>query len=294
MFHGSIVAIVTPMQANGEIDYPALRSLLDWHIESHTDGIVILGTTGESPTIDDQERKKLIEVSVAYVHERVPVIIGTGTNCTKTTIEHTKQAMQLGADAALIVTPYYNKPTQEGLYQHFSAIARAVPIPQILYNVPGRTGCDLLPETLKRLACFANIVAVKEATGDLKRLQELLALGTEIDLLTGDDRIAAEFILQGGKGVISVVANVAPELMHDMVAAALSGDRNLTMALDEKLSLLHKNLFLEANPIPVKWALSELGRIQGGIRLPMTPLSAKFHGDVKKALAMAELLEIKS
>lgn len=292
MFHGSIVAIVTPMQANGEIDYPALRRLIDWHLESRTDGIVILGTTGESPTIDEDERKKLVEMSVAYIHHRVPVIIGTGTNCTKSTIEYTKMAMELGADAALVVTPYYNKPTQEGLYQHFSTVAKAVPIPQIIYNVPGRTACDILPETLKRLACFSNIVAVKEATGDLNRLKAILALRTEMDLLSGDDATGAEFILQGGKGVISVTANVAPELMHDMCAAALAGDRNRTLEINEKLALLHKNLFLEANPIPTKWALTHMGRIPAGIRLPLTPLSAKFHGEVKAALAMADLLEI--
>lgn len=292
MFHGSIVAIVTPMQANGEIDYPALRRLIDWHLESQTDGLVILGTTGESPTIDETERKKLIEMSVAYVHHRIPLIVGTGSNCTKSTIEQTKMAMELGADAALIVTPYYNKPTQEGLYQHFSAIAKAVPIPQILYNVPGRTGCDLLPETLKRLASFANIVAIKEATGDLTRLKALLELKTDIDLLSGDDATAAEFILQGGKGVISVTANVAPELMHELCAAALAGNRDLTLKINEKLALLHKDLFLEANPIPVKWALMHMGRIQAGIRLPLTPLSAKFHGDLKAALAMANFLEV--
>lgn len=292
MFHGSIVAIVTPMQINGEIDYPALRRLMDWHLESQTDGIVILGTTGESPTIDQNERRKLIEMSVAYLHERIPLIVGTGTNCTKSTIENTKMAMELGADAALIVTPYYNKPTQEGLYQHFSAIAKAVPIPQILYNVPGRTSCDLLPETVARLSTFPNIVAVKEATGKISRLEELLALETDIDFFSGEDANGAEFILKGGKGVISVTANVAPALMHEMTAAALGGNKELALELDEKLALLHKNLFLEANPIPAKWALAQMGRIQSGIRLPLTPLSAKFHGDVKKALAMANLLEI--
>lgn len=291
MFHGSIVALVTPMLVSGEVDYKALHRLIDWHIENKTDGFVFLGTTGESVTIEDNEKEQLIKDVVKYVNQRVPVIIGTGTNSTKKTIKLTEMAMEQGADAALLVTPYYNKPTQEGLYQHFKAIANAVPIPQILYNVPSRTGCDLLPETIGKLANISNIVALKDATGKLERLQQNLAANSEINYLSGDDDTALEFVLSGGKGVISVTANVAPKLMHDMIAAALNNDRKNAEKFNKRLIALHKKLFVEANPIPVKWALNKMGLIDTGIRLPLTPLSERFHNEVTHALEALEQVE---
>jgi 4-hydroxy-tetrahydrodipicolinate synthase len=282
MFHGSLVALVTPMQPNGSVDYASLADLVEWHIASRTDGLVILGTTGESPTIENVERRQIVQRVINQVNSRIPVIVGTGSNCTRHTIEVTQQAMEMGADAALIVTPYYNKPTQEGLYQHFSAVADRVPIPQILYNVPSRTGCDLQPETIIRLNRHANIIGVKEATGDVSRVAKLM--DSELDLLSGDDATSAEFMLAGGKGVISVVANVAPAAMHDLCEAARNKQRPEAERLDQPLQELHKILFCEANPIPVKWALQEMGRIKSGIRLPLTQLSEKFHDAVRKAL----------
>ncbi len=282
MFHGSLVALVTPMQPDGKIDYASLASLVEWHINNQTDGLIILGTTGESPTIESAERRQIVQRVITQVRERIPVIVGTGSNSTLHTIEMTRQAMEMGADAALIVTPYYNKPTQEGLYQHFSVIAEKVPLPQILYNVPSRTGCDLLPKTILRLSKHANIVGIKEATGDISRVQELLA--TELDLLSGDDATASAFILAGGKGVISVVANVAPKLTHGLCAAALEGDQQLVAKYDEKLNDLYKLLFCESNPIPVKWALQQMGLIKSGIRLPLTPLHESHHSALRAAL----------
>lgn len=274
MFHGSMVALVTPMNASGDVDIEALRRLVEFHIENETDAIVVVGTTGESATLKDHEKILVIKTVVEQVAGRIPVIAGTGSNATWKTIEDTKQAMELGVDACLIVTPYYNKPTQEGLYQHYSSIAKAVPIPQILYNVPGRTGCDLLPETVSRLATTSNIVGIKEATGNLARLAELSnCCGDKIDFYSGDDATAMEFILQGGKGVISVTANSAPRLMHQMSLAARRGDRQAASKINEKLKALHQDLFVEANPIPVKWLLAQQGLIAEGIRLPLTPLS---------------------
>ncbi len=289
MFHGSLVAIVTPMNESGDIDYKAFERLVDWHLENETDGLVVLGTTGESATIEPNERKRLIEQTVEQVKEKIPVIVGTGANATKQAIALTQEAMTLGADAALLVTPYYNKPTQEGLYQHYKAVAEAVPIPQILYNVPSRTACDLLPTTVERLGKFSNIVALKEATGDIKRLKELERLGCDMDLLSGDDPTAMEFILQGGKGVISVVANVAPKMVHDLCVAALNGDRKEAKRIQDQLRVLNDNLYLESNPIPVKWVLAEMGLIPRGIRLPLTPLDQQYHSNLRVAMTKTQL-----
>ena len=284
MFHGSLVALITPMHSDGSIDFASLEKLIDWHIENKTDGLVILGTTGESATIESNERREMIAVSVARARHKMPVIIGTGTNATHHTIELTREAMSLGADAVLLVTPYYNKPTQEGLFQHYRAIANAVPIPQILYNVPSRTCCDLLPETISRLSQCANIIGVKEATGDLNRLKKLLSLDLKMDFYSGDDATAMEFMLMGGKGVISVAANVAPKLFHELCAAALKGDRNTAEKINQSLAELIKTLFIETNPIPTKWALQKMGLIQSGIRLPLTPLSSMHHEKVQVAM----------
>src|SRR3990167_9836249 len=223
MFHGSLVALVTPMHADGSIDFASLEKLLDWQCENKTDGLVILGTTGESATNENHERREIITLSIARVKHKMPVIVGTGTNSTMHTIELTREAMSLGADAVLLVTPYYNKPTQEGLFQHYRAIAKAISIPQILYNVPSRTCCDLLPETISRLSQCANIIGVKEATGDLNRLKKLLSLDLKMDYFTGCDATAMEFMLAGGKGTISVAANIAPKQIHELTVAALKG-----------------------------------------------------------------------
>lgn len=285
MFHGSIVAIVTPMHGNGDIDFEAWRRLLEFHVQAGTDAIVIAGTTGESPTLTTTEKIDLLKQAREQVAGRVPLILGTGTNCTRSTIELTRLAMQAGADACLLVTPYYNKPTQEGLYLHYLAVAKAVPLPQILYNVPGRTGCDLLPETIARLAKVANIVGVKEATGNLERAKQLLELcGEHLDFYSGDDATALEFMLLGGKGVISVTANVVPLAMQQLCRAALAGDRTSALSLNETLMPLHKNLFIEANPIPTKWCLNEMGLIPEGIRLPLTPLALVHQPVVRDAM----------
>lgn len=281
MFSGSIVAIVTPMKAKGEIDYKRFENLLNWHLQEGTDGIVVLGTTGESPTIDIDERDKLIKLAVKVIRERVPLIIGTGANCTQHTMELTSHAMELGADAGLLVTPYYNKPTQEGLYQHFKAVAEAVPMPLILYNVPSRTGCDLLPATVGRLVKLPNIVAVKEATGDINRLHQLLELNAEFDLLSGDDGTALEFMLQGGRGVISVAANVVPREFRELCQSALHGDLAKAKTMNDRLKPLYKQIFIESNPIPTKWILSQMGLIEAGIRLPLTPLAPQYHEAVR-------------
>ena len=291
MFHGSMVALVTPMQADESLDAEGLARLIEFHIEQGTDAIVVVGTTGESSTLDEKEHCKLIRQAVDFVKGRVPVIAGTGSNSTAEAISLTRCAMEAGADACLLVTPYYNKPTQEGLYLHYKAVAEAVPIPQILYNVPGRTVCDLLPETVVRLADIPNIVGIKEATGNLQRAKEILdCCGTKLDVYSGDDATALELMLIGGKGDISVTANVAPKAMHDMCAAALRGDRAEAEKINQPLLALHKDLFLEANPIPVKWALQEMGLIAGGIRLPLTPLSETHHDQVRQALKQANLL----
>ncbi len=289
MFHGSLVALVTPMLANGDVDYQSLEKLVAWHLANDTDGLVILGTTGESATIEIEERQKIVQFVVKQVAEKVPVIVGTGANNTRHAIEFTRLAMEDGADAALLVTPYYNKPTQEGLYQHYKTIANTVPIPQILYNVPSRTACDLLPETVQRLAECSNIVALKEATASMERLDALKALNLSIDLLSGDDGSAMEFMLRGGQGVVSVVANVVPREVHALCNAATAHDRTAAEKCNDQIKGLYQPLFAESNPIPTKWALTEMGMIENGIRLPLTPLSQKYHQLVRSALQAAQI-----
>lgn len=285
MFSGSLVAIVTPMKPSGEIDYKSFEKLLDWHIASNTDGLVILGSTGEAPTITFEERTKIIRQVVDQVNEKIPVLVGTGSNSTLHTIELTQHAMESGADAALLVTPYYNKPTQEGLLQHFKAISEAVPIPQILYNAPSRTSCDLLPETILRLAeCCTNIVGVKEATGDTGRVKQLLQGTNRLDLFSGDDNTAMDFILLGGKGVISVIANIFPKQWHALCVEAISGEVELAKKYNDQLSPFYKLLFVESNPIPIKWALAQIGMIPEGIRLPLTPFSEKYHDEMRAVM----------
>ncbi|MCW8854881.1 MAG: 4-hydroxy-tetrahydrodipicolinate synthase [Gammaproteobacteria bacterium] len=288
MFRGSMVALVTPMHADGSVDFESLSRLVEFHIENGTSAIISMGTTGESATLDEKEHCEVIRRTVEMVNQRIAVIAGTGANSTTEAINLTRCAMQAGADACLLVTPYYNKPTQEGLYLHHKKIAEEVPVPQILYNVPGRTACDMLPETVARLAKVSNIIGIKEATGDLQRLKEIQALcGDNFDLYSGDDATGTEFMLQGGHGVISVTTNVAPKAMAAMCEAALAGDREKAMQLNAPLEGLHEKLFVEANPIPVKWALQEMAMIPEGIRLPLTPLSEKFYGDVRAALLKA-------
>ncbi len=288
MFQGSIVALVTPMKADGALDREALARLVDWHVEQGTDAIVSVGTTGESPTLDMEEHCRVIRETVEFARGRIPVIAGTGSNATREAIELTECARDAGADACLLVTPYYNKPTQEGLYRHFRAIAEAVSLPQILYNVPGRTACDLLPETVERLSGVPNIVGIKEATGQLDRIRELVArCGEGFFVYTGDDATAMESMLLGARGDVSVTANVAPDAMRRMCAAAIGGDRREAERLDAPLRGLHRDLFVEPNPIPVKWALTEMGLIGPGIRLPLTPLDEKNHAQVRSALREA-------
>lgn len=291
MFRGSMVALVTPMSVDGAIDIKALSELIEFHISSGTDAIVPVGTTGESATLDFKEHCEVIRRVVEQVAGRIPVIAGTGANSTSEAIELCQCALDGGADACLLVTPYYNKPTQEGLYQHYKAIAEAVPLPQILYNVPGRTACDMLPDTVKRLSELANVVGIKEATGDVARAREIVErCGSRLDVYSGDDALAMEIILQGGKGVISVTANVAPKLMRQMCEAALQGDREAAEQINRRLEGLHQDLFLESNPIPVKWALSDMGKISPGIRLPMTPFSEKFHAQLRRSMQRAGVL----
>ncbi|QFY44043.1 4-hydroxy-tetrahydrodipicolinate synthase [Candidatus Methylospira mobilis] len=289
MIQGSIVALVTPMDEAGGLDLSALDRLVEFHIEQGTDAIVAVGTTGESATLDEDEHCAVIARVVKQVAGRIPVIAGTGSNSTREAVNLTRRAWSEGADACLLVTPYYNKPTQEGLYLHHKTIAEAVDIPQILYNVPGRTVCDMLPETAARLSFVPNIIGIKEATGNLDRLHEILRLSKPGFLLySGDDASACEFCLQGGKGVISVTANVAPGLMHSMCAAAISGDREIALAIDGKLSGLHKALFIESNPIPVKWAASAMGYGKG-IRLPLTRLTNASEPVIRAAMHQANV-----
>jgi 4-hydroxy-tetrahydrodipicolinate synthase len=291
MIQGSIVALVTPMEEDGSVDVASLRSLVDFHIEQGTDGIVAVGTTGESATLDPEEHCEVIRLVIEQVRGRVPVIAGTGANSTAEAIALTREAKAKGADACLLVTPYYNKPTQQGLYLHHKAVAEAVDIPQILYNVPGRTGCDMSPATAARISYIPNIIGIKEATGKLERLPEILAAAKPGFLLySGDDATGTEFCLRGGHGVISVTANVAPRLMHEMIAAALAGDRATAEAIDAKLAALHRDLFIESNPIPVKWAMSAMGLAKQGIRLPLTWLSDEYHETVRAAMIQAEVL----
>jgi len=291
MLQGSLVAIVSPMFEDGRLDIPSLKALIDYHIDQGTDGIVIVGTTGESPTVDFDEHCLLIQTAVTQVNGRVPVIAGTGANSTKEAIVLTQKAKELGADACLLVAPYYNKPTQEGLYQHFKAVADAVNIPQILYNVPGRTGCDISNDTVLRLATHANIVGIKDATGGIERGTDLLLRAPkEFAIYSGDDATALSLMLLGGHGVISVTANVAPKLMHQMCVSALAGDVKVAREINAKLFGLHQKLFVEANPIPVKWVLSEMGMIKTGIRLPMVTLSTQYHEVLRQACEPAQIL----
>jgi len=290
MFRGSMVALVTPMNSDGDVDFDSLRSLIEWHIAEGTNAIVAVGTTGESATLDEKEHCEVIRQVVQMVGGRIPVIAGTGANSTTEAISLTRCAKAVGADAALLVTPYYNKPTQEGLYLHYKAVAEAVDIPQVLYNVPGRTACDMLPETVARLSEIPNIVGIKEATGDLSRLHKIRELcGEGFDIFSGDDATGCEFMLSGGNGVISVTNNVAPGAMRKMCDLALAGNRQEAENIDAQLSGLHEKLFLEANPIPVKWALAEMDKIPEGIRLPLTWLSEEFHAPLKQAMQQAQV-----
>jgi 4-hydroxy-tetrahydrodipicolinate synthase len=285
MFKGSIVALVTPMDSLGDLDWEALDRLVEWHIECGTHGIVPAGTTGESATLDIQENVRVVERVVRIVDGRIPVIAGTGANNTREALEMTRAAKAAGADASLQVTPYYNKPTQEGLYRHYAAIAEDVDMPHILYNVPGRTACDLLPSTVARLAPLDNIVAIKEASGDLSRVAEIHRLcGDDFIVLSGEDGMNLELMKAGAAGAISVTANVDPLRMARFCQAFLDGDVDEAARIDAELQPLHRVLFLESNPIPVKWALQEMGRIPEGIRLPLTPLSESFHAPVRQAL----------
>ena len=289
MITGSIVALVTPMRAQSlDIDWPSLKELVEWHVQQGTNGIVAVGTTGESATLNVSEHKEVIKVVVDQVAGRVPVIAGTGANSTAEAIILTKAAKESGADACLLVTPYYNKPTQEGLYVHYKTIAEAVDIDQILYNVPGRTACDMQPDTVARLSKLDNIVGIKEATGDLSRVGVLKAdCADGFAIYSGDDVTARELMLMGGHGDISVTANVAPKLMSDMCAAAIAGDTELAAKIDMSLAALHTALFLESNPIPVKWAVSQMGLMDNVLRLPMTPLSRQHQNTVGAALNAA-------
>lgn len=286
MLQGSLVAIVTPMSPNGDLDIPALNRLIEFHIDQSSDGIVIVGTTGESPTVDFDEHCLLIKTAVSAVAGRVPVIAGTGANATKEAIMLTQKAKALGADACLLVAPYYNKPTQTGLYQHFLAVADAVDIPQIMYNVPGRTGCDISNDTAIKLAVHKNIVGIKDATGGIERgIDLLLRAPKDFAIYSGDDATSLSLMLLGGHGVISVTANIAPKLMHEMCVAALKGDAMTARTINAKLFQLHQTLFVEANPIPTKWLLQHMGFIQSGIRLPLVPLSEVHHNALLNAFS---------
>jgi len=285
MITGSLVAIVTPMHEDGRLDLARFRQLIDWHVAEGTDGIVVVGTTGESPTVNFDEHKELIRIAVQHSKGRIPIIAGTGGNSTAEAIELTASAKETGATACLSVVPYYNKPTQEGLYRHFSKIAETVDLPMILYNVPGRTVADLQTETVLRLAQVPGIIGIKEATANIERNTDLIRRAPRnFAIYSGDDATCLALILMGGHGVISVTANVAPKAMHQMCAAALVGDVKKARELNLRLFPLHQKLFVEANPIPVKWAMAEMGLIEGGMRLPMSPLAEKFHQTVREAL----------
>lgn len=290
MFKGSIVALVTPMNNDGTVAKEALHDLIEWHLNSNTDGIVVAGTTGESATLTPAEQADLITTVVKQVNKRVPVIAGSGSNSTQHTIELTLAAKKAGADASLVVTPYYNKPPQNGLYEHYKFVAEKTQFPIILYNVPGRTSCDLLPETIERLAKLSSIIGVKEATGNLDRVTEIInRCGKEFKIYSGDDATALDLMLLGGHGVISVTANIAPHEMSLMCKAALSGNKEKATDINNKLMPLHAKLFLESNPIPTKWVLHEMGRIPGGLRLPLLPLNSRFHNELKEAVRSAGL-----
>ena len=288
MLSGSLVAIVTPMKADGALDFPGLKSLIDWHVQEGTDGIVIVGTTGESPTVDVGEHCRIIEAAVEYAGGRVPVIAGTGGNATREAIELTEFAAKAGANYCLSVVPYYNKPTQEGLYRHFKAIAESTSLPVILYNVPSRTVADMANDTVLRLAEVKNIVGIKESTANIERVTELMKrMPKDFLVFSGDDGSALAYTLLGAHGVISVTANVAPRLMREMIAAARAGKIAEAVAINNRLLPLHKHLFVEANPIPAKWALHRMGRMGEGLRLPLTPLAPQYHDTVLAALREA-------
>ncbi len=291
MIQGSIVALVTPMNSNGAVDKESLKRLVEFHIEQGTDSIVAMGTTGESATLDEAEHCDVVKCIVEYVAGRIPVIAGTGANSTTEAIALTQRAKEVGADACLLVTPYYNKPTQEGLYLHYNAIAEAVDIPQILYNVPGRTACDMLPKTIGRLSAIKNIVGVKEATGELDRVKQIRDLcGDNFAIYTGDDASSCEFCLLGGNGTITVTGNVAPKLVHQMITAAIQGNKANAELIDKKLTALHQHLFIQSNPIPVKWAVAEMGLMDKGIRLPLTWLTEDCYDTVRDAMHQAGVI----
>lgn len=288
---GSIVALVTPMLEDGNVDWKGLEKLVEWHIQQGTNAIVAVGTTGESSTLSMQEHAQVIQAVIRVANKRIPVIAGTGANSTHEAVELTKEAHQLGADAVLSVVPYYNKPTQEGLYQHFKAIAESADIPVILYNVPGRTVADLANDTVLRLAQIDNIIGIKDATGNLTRGKDLIdRLDGQINVYSGDDDTAAELILLGGQGNISVTANIAPHAVSQICHYALAGDTTNTRKLSQDIAHLNQILFCESNPIPVKWALYEMGMMPQGIRLPLTPLAEQYHADVRNALKAAKLI----
>jgi 4-hydroxy-tetrahydrodipicolinate synthase len=296
MLQGCIVAIVTPMFEDGALDLDTLRTLIDLHVNAGTDGICIVGTTGESPTVDVEEHCLLIKTTVAHVNGRCKVIAGTGANSTSEAIELTAKAKTLGADACLLVAPYYNKPSQEGLYQHYAAVANAVDIPQILYNVPSRTGCDISNDTVLRLAKLNNIVGIKDATGGVERGTDLILRAKSMSdignfaIYSGDDATGMALMLLGGHGVISVTANVAPKLMREMCVAALAGNLKTACEINAKLFALHQKLFIEPNPMPVKWVLQQMGLIKQGIRLPMVNLSEQYHDVLRAAMRQANLI----
>jgi 4-hydroxy-tetrahydrodipicolinate synthase len=292
MIQGSIVAIVTPMHADGSIDFPSLRKLIDWHVAEGTDGIVIVGTTGESPTVSVDEHCELIKVAVEHTAKRIPVIAGTGGNSTAEAIELTRFAQKIGADASLQVVPYYNRPTQEGMFQHFKKIAEAVDLPVILYNVPGRTVADMNNETILRLAQLPGIIGVKDATGNIGRGTELLRqIPNSFAVFSGDDISAMALMLCGARGNISVSANVAPRAMHALCMAAMSGNVAEAIVINNRMLPLHTKLFVEPNPLPVKWALMEMGMISAGIRLPLVPLAAEYRQIVRAALRESGVLQ---
>lgn len=290
MFHGSIVALLTPMRENGDVDYVCLRKLVDWHVAQRTDAIVVVGTTGEASTLSLEDKNNAIKTVVEQTHRRIPVIAGTGTQSTQKTIEQTRMAMEIGVDACLLVTPYYNRPTQEGLYQHYRCIAEKVPIPQILYNIPKRTGCDLLPETVLKLAGIANIIGIKE--GQPERAKTILELcGKNIDVYSGDDGTALEIMRMGGKGVVSVAANLVPQTVHTLYELVKKEDWEAAEKIDQQLRPLYQGLSIETNPIPVKWLAAERGLISSSaLRLPLTTLSAKHQADLKSIIRLLETL----
>lgn len=288
MFTGSLVALVTPFDGENRVDYAALERLVEFHVAAGTNGLVIAGTTGESATLEKQEHAELVHRAVEIVRGRLPVIAGTGSNSTKQTIDLSLEAGKAAIDAYLVVVPYYNKPVQEGLYRHFTAIAEAVDKPIMLYNVPGRTVADMLPDTVARLATNPRIFGIKEATGDMERLRQIRSrVPEDFRLYSGDDFTTRDFIEQGGHGVVTVTGNVAPKLMAEMCRAQLDGDTGRAKALDERLQPLNTALFLESNPIPVKWAVADMGLISEGIRLPLTPFSERFHEQARAAMKNA-------